>query len=136
MADFSLLFFSITASQLLIVAAVILQVLMLGIFWVSFRKLKKSYQTQIEDLQSYVNAVNQGAIGIGKRLIRVEKQLTQQNTRISAYANSVKPVSTPSSSKPLEEENVVVSIMKKTGLGRAEAQLLSRIQSGQKATAI
>ncbi|WP_428243675.1 hypothetical protein [Gynuella sp.] len=134
MADFSLVFFSLTTSQWLVAVAVILQLLLLGTFWVSFRKLKKNYQTQIEDLQSYVNAVNQGAIGMGKRLIRVEKQLTQQSTRISAYTNNVK--ATPPSPKPLDDENVVVSIMKKTGLGRAEAQLLSRIQSGQKARAI
>ena len=135
MAYFTSFFSLLTPTQWLVAVIGLLQLCIILIGSLRSVSLKRHYQAQIADLQSHLNAVNQGSIGMGKRLIKLERQLAQKNSYMERVAMTKKA---PEQKSPaaLDEDHVVVSIMKRTGLGRAEAQLLSRIQSGPKLRAM
>jgi hypothetical protein len=120
------------------------------------RRLMDKQQQQVDErlaqLQTQLNTVSRGAIGVGKRLIEAEQRLAaalqRQNTLESTIESSLEsrnqPTASPSELIPytlaermLEQGATADSLIRQCGLSQAEAELMALVhaQGGSAANA-
>lgn len=113
-------------------ALIIVAVIMVGglaVGWYRFRQLSRenlSQSHQLERLQRELAAVNNAAIGVGQRLMSLEKRVNQslENAAQIEHRDDFR------SAEELVASGAVISdLVERCGLSEAEAELMTKLRS-------
>mgnify|MGYP000179514997 CR=1 FL=1 len=87
---------------------------------------ERQLKNQVAELEAKIYAVSQGAIGVGNRLIKVEQELKKRAPAIQKVNRVVHQLNDFDRAAQLSQTGAsVTEIMKKTGIGFAEAELVA-----------
>ncbi len=137
MPEFAELFELLTASiDYVLLVSVVLLAINLSVVKKKSRQQRESLTDKIQELESQIYVVNQGAIGVGRRLIALEKIIRQSGNSDTKVRKIEKALSGMDQAAKLASTGASISdIVKATGIGRAEAQLMKTVRSGIPAVA-
>lgn len=91
-----------------------------------YQQAEQKLNVRIDELEKQLYAVNQGAIGVGRRLIRVEQELKRSGSAPQKVTRAKSFISGLDQAAAMRGKGASVSeIVRKTGIGRAEAELVS-----------